>query len=102
MPAFPEDDATRGIYGISVAAELVGTGPQNLRAYERAGLLEPERTEGGTRRYSAADLDRLRHISELLASGLNFAGIAAVLELEAANDKLRADLDDQTPQRTQG
>ena len=69
MPTLPEDDPSRGIYGISVAAELVGTGPQNLRVYERHGLVDPERTEGGTRRYSPADLDRLRHIGELLAAG---------------------------------
>jgi MerR family transcriptional regulator, heat shock protein HspR len=95
LATFPEDDASRGIYGISVAAELVGTGPQNLRAYERHGLVDPERTEGGTRRYSSADLDRLRRIGELLAAGLNLAGIAAVLDLEATNDRLRAELDDQ-------
>jgi len=53
------------VYGISVAAELVGTGVQNLRAYEARGLLEPERTEGGTRRYSANDLERLRRIAHL-------------------------------------
>jgi DNA-binding transcriptional MerR regulator len=95
LATFPEDDASRGIYGISVAAELVGTGPQNLRAYERHGLVDPERTEGGTRRYSSADLDRLRRIGELLAAGLNLAGIAAVLDLEATNNRLRAELDDQ-------
>ena len=99
MPAFPEDDASRGIYGISVAAELVGTGPQNLRAYERHGLVVPARTEGGTRRYSSDDLDRLRHIGELLAAGLNLAGIAAVLDLEATNDELRGQVNDQTPRR---
>jgi MerR family transcriptional regulator, heat shock protein HspR len=99
VPPLPEDDRRRGIYGISVAAELVGTGVQNLRAYERHGLVDPERTEGGTRRYSSADLDRLRHIGELLAAGLNLAGIAAVLELEAANEGLRAELDHQTPPR---
>jgi DNA-binding transcriptional MerR regulator len=99
LPTFPEDDPSRGIYGISVAAELVGTGPQNLRAYERHGLVDPERTEGGTRRYSPDDLDRLRHIGELLAVGLNLAGIAAVLDLEAANDRLRGQLDDQRPRR---
>jgi DNA-binding transcriptional MerR regulator len=80
-----------------VAAELVGTGPQNLRAYERYGLLEPVRTEGGTRRYSSIDLDRLRHIGELLAAGLNLAGIAAVLDLEADNEQLRAQLDQRAP-----
>ena len=64
-------DSSRGVYGISVAAELVGTGPQNLRLYERKGLLEPDRTPAGTRRYSPDDLDRLRRISQLLADGLN-------------------------------
>ncbi|MFE5409514.1 MerR family transcriptional regulator [Microbacterium sp. NPDC056569] len=82
------DDA-RGVYGISVAAELVGMGVQNLRAYEARGLLEPGRTEGGTRRYSANDLTRLRRISELLAAGLNLAGIAMVLHLEDENTQLR-------------
>ena len=87
-------DSSRGVYGISVAAELVGTGPQNLRLYERKGLLEPDRTSAGTRRYSPDDLDRLRRISQLLADGLNLAGIAVVLQLEADNARLRADLTD--------
>lgn len=82
------DDA-RGVYGISVAAELVGMGVQNLRAYEARGLLEPGRTRGGTRRYSANDLARLRRISALLAAGLNIAGIAMVLHLEDENTQLR-------------
>lgn len=80
----------RGVYGISVAAELVGMGVQTLRLYEARGLLEPERTEGGTRRYSADDLDRLRRIGDLLDAGLNLAGVAMVLDLEAANNRLRA------------
>ena len=84
-------DAARGVYGISVAAELVGTGVQNLRAYEARGLLEPERTEGGTRRYSANDLDRLRRIGDLLEAGLNLAGIAMVMDLEDENTRLRAE-----------
>ena len=87
-------DSSRGVYGISVAAELVATGPQNLRLYERKGLLEPDRTPAGTRRYSPDDLDRLRRISQLLADGLNLAGIAVVLQLEADNARLRADLTD--------
>jgi MerR family transcriptional regulator/heat shock protein HspR len=87
-------DSSRGVYGISVAAELVGTGAQNLRLYERKGLLEPDRTPAGTRRYSPDDLDRLRRISQLLADGLNLAGIAVVLQLEADNARLRADLTD--------
>ena len=80
----------RGVYGISTAAELVGTGVQNLRLYEARGLLEPDRTEGGTRRYSSDDLERLRRISDLLGAGLNLAGIAMVLDLEAENTALRA------------
>lgn len=92
----PRDDPTRGVYGISVAAELVGMGTQNLRLYERRGLLEPGRTDGGTRRYSSDDVHRLRRIGELLADGLNLAGVALVLDLEAANAQLRAELDDQT------
>lgn len=96
LMALPGHDPTRGVYGISVAAELVGMGSQNLRLYERRGLLEPGRTEGGTRRYSPDDLDRLRRIGDLLAAGLNLAGIAVVLGLEADNAQLRAELDDQT------
>jgi DNA-binding transcriptional MerR regulator len=74
--------ADYGVYAISVAASLVGTGVQNLRAYERAGLLEPSRTSGGTRLYSRDDIDRLRRIDALLRAGLNLAGIAMVLSLE--------------------
>jgi MerR family transcriptional regulator, heat shock protein HspR len=90
----PADDVTRGVYGISVAAELVGMGVQNLRLYEARGLVEPGRTDGGTRRYSANDLDRLRRIGELLDAGLNLAGIAKVLELEGENAQLRAEMAD--------
>lgn len=79
----------RGVYGISVAAELVGTGAQNLRLYESRGLLLPQRSAGGTRRYSADDLDRLSRISALLSAGLNLAGIAMVLDLEDQNSALR-------------
>src|SRR3954452_6600130 len=87
----PGPDATHGVYGISVAAELVGMGPQQLRAYESHGLVQPVRTEGGTRRYSAQDLDRLRRIGDLLSEGLNLAGISMVLNLEAQNAELRAE-----------
>ena len=86
----------RGVYGISVAAELVGMGVQNLRLYEARGLLEPDRTDGGTRRYSQDDLDRLTRIGQLLDAGLNLAGIGMVLQLEADNAALRAELDDTT------
>ena len=84
-----QPSADRGVYGISVAAELVGMGVQTLRLYESRGLLEPARTAGGTRRYSERDLDRLRRIGALLDDGLNIAGIALVLELEAENTRLR-------------
>ncbi|MFN2540151.1 MAG: MerR family transcriptional regulator [Mycobacteriales bacterium] len=83
-----EDDPSQGLFGISVAAELVGMAPQSLRMYEDRGLLEPARTEGGTRRYSHDDLDRLRRISELLAAGLNLAGVAMVMQLEEENADL--------------
>ena len=89
-----ERDATRGVYGIAVAAELVGMGQQTLRQYERKGLIEPERTEGGTRRYSERDLARLRRIADLLADGLNLAGIHMVLGMEATNRRLRRELAD--------
>jgi MerR family transcriptional regulator, heat shock protein HspR len=83
-------DPSVGVYGISVASQMIGTGVQNLRAYERAGLVDPQRTAGGTRLYSADDLTRLRRVHELLGRGLNLAGIAVVLELEAENRRLRA------------
>jgi MerR family transcriptional regulator, heat shock protein HspR len=83
-------DPGRGVYGISVAAEIVGMDPQSMRLYERRGLLLPSRTGGGTRRYSAEDLDRLRRISELLDAGVNLAGISLVLGLEDENARLRA------------
>lgn len=91
-------DPGRGIYGISVAAELVGSAPQNLRLYETRGLINPARSQGGTRRYSDDDLIRLREISRLLEDGLNLAGIAAVLALQASNQSLQVELD-QTRQR---
>jgi MerR family transcriptional regulator/heat shock protein HspR len=85
-------DPTQGVYGISVAADLVGMDPQSLRLYERRGLLEPARTDGGARRYSSDDLVRLERIGQLLAAGLNLAGIAMVIELETDNARLRAQL----------
>jgi MerR family transcriptional regulator/heat shock protein HspR len=87
----PDDE--QGVYAISVAAELVGMGIHNLRFYEARGLVEPARTEGGTRRYSARDLERLRRIGDLLDAGLNLAGIGMVLHLEKENEQLRAESD---------
>lgn len=88
-------DGDRGVYGITVAAELVGIAVQSLRLYEARGLLRPERTEGGTRRYSANDLDRLHRISDLLEAGLNLVGIGMVLDLEAQNTQLREKKEEQ-------
>jgi len=83
---------SRGVYGIAVTSDLVGTGVQNLRAYEKAGLLDPARTAGGTRLYSSDDVARLKRIQALLAEGLNLAGVAMVLELEKENQRLRDQL----------
>ncbi|OBF59646.1 MerR family transcriptional regulator [Mycobacterium sp. 852002-53434_SCH5985345] len=79
-----------GVYGISVAAELSGVPVQSLRLYERYGLLAPARSNGGTRRYSADDLARLKRISELVGAGINLAGVARILDLEDHNATLSA------------
>jgi MerR family transcriptional regulator/heat shock protein HspR len=83
----PEHD--QAVYVISVAAELAGVHPQTLRIYERKGLVEPGRTQGGSRRYSEADIQMLRRIQELTNEGLNLAGVKRVLELEAEVEQLR-------------
>ena len=88
-----EPDPTRGVYAISVAAELVGMGSQTLRLYEQRGLVEPARSAGGTRRYSSEDLERLRRIADLVAAGLNLTGVAMVLDLQDTNARLQANLD---------
>ncbi len=75
-------ERARGVFAISVAADMVSMGIQNLRVYERRGLVEPGRTSGGSRLYSLDDIDRLHRIHDLLGEGLNLAGIAQVLVLE--------------------
>jgi MerR family transcriptional regulator/heat shock protein HspR len=82
----------RALYGISVTSELTGVNPQNLRVYESRGLIEPQRTAGGTRRYSEHDVARINRISGLLDAGLNLKGIAHVLELEAETARLRREV----------
>src|SRR5271165_2041615 len=90
-PGTPDmPDPGQGVYGITVAAELSGIPVQSLRLYERHGLLTPIRSNGGTRRYSADDLARLRRISELVAAGVNLAGIGRILNLEDDNAELLA------------
>jgi MerR family transcriptional regulator/heat shock protein HspR len=94
----PEPD--KAVYVIIVAAELTGLHPQTLRAYERMGLIAPSRTGGGGRRYSARDVDLLRTIAELTASGAGIEGVRRILELEhqvdallARNEELGAELE---------
>lgn len=85
------------VYVISVAAELTGLHPQTLRQYDRAGLVSPGRTGGGGRRYSLRDIEMLREVAELTASGIGLEGVRRILELEhqvaalrARNSELRA------------
>ena len=76
------DEPSGGIYLIGIVARLAGMHPQTLRLYERRGLIRPGRSAGRTRRYSDADLVRLRRIQALSEAGLNIAGIERVLDLE--------------------
>ena len=87
----PADD--HAVYGMAVASELTGVNPPMLRAYEAKGLIQPHRTSGGTRRYSADDITDVRRITALLEEGLNLAGVEAVLALEEENRQLRAEVD---------
>ena len=85
-------EETHGVFAISVAAGMVSMQVQNLRVYERRGLVDPDRTAKGTRLYSQADIERLNRIRELLADGLNLAGIGRVLELEDQVVHLQAEV----------
>ena len=84
-----DQEGERGVYIISVAAELVGVHPQTLRIYERKGLLTPSRTAGNTRRYSERDIDRLQTIQRLTQEGVNLAGVKMIVEMENELDRLR-------------
>jgi MerR family transcriptional regulator/heat shock protein HspR len=84
----PEAGSERGVYIISVAAELVGVHPQTLRIYERKGLLQPSRTAGNTRRYSERDIYRLQTIQRLTQEGVNLAGVKMIVEMENQLDLL--------------
>ena len=78
-----EVSSDRGVFMISVAAELAEMHPQTLRMYEQRGLIEPKRSPKGTRLYSRKDVDRLRRIQEMTADlGMNLAGVERVFELE--------------------
>jgi len=87
-------DRAHGVFVISVAAELAGVHPQTLRIYERKGLVDPARTDGGNRRYSEEDIELLRRIQDLTTEGLNLAGVKRVLALEAELARLEAALEE--------
>ena len=93
-------DDQQTVYVISVAAELAGMHPQTLRIYERRGLVNPGRTTGGNRRYTDADIERLRRIAQLAAEGLNLEGIRMVMQLEEEVAELRRQLADARGQST--
>src|SRR3954464_10000225 len=85
-----ELDRDRGVYMISVAAELAGMHPQTLRIYESRGLIQPKRSPKNTRLYSQEDVDRLRRIQELTSElGMNLAGVEKVFELEGEIERMR-------------
>jgi MerR family transcriptional regulator/heat shock protein HspR len=94
------DDADRGVYAISVAAELTGLHPQTLRIYEREGLVTPARSDGGTRRYSRRDIERLHEIAVMMAAGFNLVGVRRVLELQHENHRLQTQIDAQGTTRS--
>ena len=86
-------DEERGVFMISVAAELAEMHPQTLRMYEARGLVAPKRSPKNTRLYSQRDVERLRRIQRMTSEeGLNLAGVVTVLELEERVQKLRAEL----------
>ena len=85
-----EADRDRALYIISVAAELAGVHAQTLRIYERKGLIEPQRTQGGSRRYSERDIALLQRIQELTNEGVSLAGVRKILDLEAELEDLLA------------
>ena len=86
-----EVDSNRGVFMISVAAELADMHPQTLRMYEARGLITPKRSTKNTRLYSQRDVERLRRIQQMTAEGLNLAGVEMVLALENQVQKLRAE-----------
>ena len=83
-------DPDQATYVISIAAELTGVHPQTLRVYERKGLVQPQRSEGNTRRYSERDIERLLRIQELTQEGINLAGVMRIMELEQELESLTA------------
>jgi len=89
----PWADPGRGLFSISVAAELTGLHPHTLRLYEQEGLLSPARSPGGARRYSTDDIDRLHQITALTSDGVNLAGVRRILQLQEQMRQLHAELE---------
>lgn len=98
---FMRADPSRPVYVISVAAELAGMHAQTLRQYDRLGLVTPERTGGGGRRYSMRDIEQLRQVQQLSGEGVSLAGIQRIMELENQVDALRASVRDLTEENRQ-
>ncbi|MBQ9691222.1 MAG: helix-turn-helix transcriptional regulator [Eggerthellaceae bacterium] len=88
------DDRNRPLYMIGVAAQLAGVHPQTLRMYEQKGLVNPQRTQGNTRMYSQADIERLELINELTGEGINLAGVIRILDLKGRIDERDEEIDD--------
>lgn len=88
MAAFDDFD-TAPVFAISVVAQLTGMHPQTLRQYDRVGLVSPQRTSGGGRRYSARDVERLREIQQLSGEGIGLSGVKRILDLEQLTAQLR-------------
>jgi MerR family transcriptional regulator, heat shock protein HspR len=87
-------DSDRGVFMISVAAELAHMHPQTLRIYEARGLIQPKRSPKNTRLYSQRDVERLRRIHQMTSEqGLNLAGVETVLEMEERVEQMRAELE---------
>ena len=95
------DDPAKPVYVISVAAELAGMHAQTLRQYDRLGLVTPERTSGGGRRYSMRDIAQLRQVQELSSEGVSLAGIRRIVELEHRVVALRARIEELSEQNAQ-
>ena len=88
----PWADRGRGLFSISVAAELTGLHPHTLHLYDQEGLLSPARSPGGARRYSTDDIDRLQQIMALTSDGVNLAGVRRILQLQEQTRRLHAEL----------
>lgn len=93
MVSSPWAEPGRGLFSISVAAELTGLHPQTLRLWEHEGLVLPARSSGGSRRYSTEDISRLQQVMALTSEGVNLAGVRRILELQEQKRLLQAEID---------